>query len=234
MPNITRKEASRLDVCERKIERAIKNFTEAGEALSIIRVDKLYRSEYPSFDAYCKERWGFTRQRANQLIGAVGQTKELPNLSNESAAREFSKYDDDTRKVIKTTLLDKETVSAGDIKKVVKERTEFYNVVTDGTGDPVTEAWFMDVLATAISLSEITKFIKQALTRFDDDGEWNHYFQGSRKQEFRTLANNMVNVIKWAMPHKVCPYCSGKGCDNCQQSGWVNKDTYDATARELQ
>ena len=36
-----------------------------------IRDSKLYREHYQTFDAYCNERWGWTRQRAYQVISAA-------------------------------------------------------------------------------------------------------------------------------------------------------------------
>jgi hypothetical protein len=43
-----------------------------GRALKAIRDQRLYREAgYPSFDAYCRERWGFGRTHATSLIRAA-------------------------------------------------------------------------------------------------------------------------------------------------------------------
>ncbi|MGK7955143.1 MAG: hypothetical protein AB4063_07755 [Crocosphaera sp.] len=50
---------------ERKVERA---FYEAGKALKEIRDRRLYRSTHKTFEDYCQERFGHSRQKANFLI----------------------------------------------------------------------------------------------------------------------------------------------------------------------
>lgn len=53
------------------IERGMSSFVEVGDALMTIRDDKLYRQHHDTFEAYCRDRWGFADSRARQLIGAV-------------------------------------------------------------------------------------------------------------------------------------------------------------------
>ena len=67
-----------LGECEAVIERGLKTFCEVGEALLAIRDGRLYRATHSTFDDYCRERWGFSRVRAHQLIEA---TKVIENLS---------------------------------------------------------------------------------------------------------------------------------------------------------
>jgi hypothetical protein len=45
--------------------------TSAGEALRIIRDQRLYRAEYSSFETYCRERWRYSSRWANMQIAAV-------------------------------------------------------------------------------------------------------------------------------------------------------------------
>ena len=42
-----------------------------GNALLTIRDKRLYRDEFGTFETYCRERWGFTRMRASQMIAAA-------------------------------------------------------------------------------------------------------------------------------------------------------------------
>jgi hypothetical protein len=55
---------------EATIERGLKTFVEVGQALQAIRDERLYLEQYDRFEDYCKERWGWTRMRAQQLIDA--------------------------------------------------------------------------------------------------------------------------------------------------------------------
>lgn len=61
-------ELSRLEACERVIERGMTTFVEVGEALADIRDSKLYRASHKTFDEYCRERWGFDRTYAYRLM----------------------------------------------------------------------------------------------------------------------------------------------------------------------
>src|SRR4051812_9540451 len=62
------------------------------------KLDELYKAEHRTFEAYCSERWGFTRQRVYQFISAAGVVEnvnncrhDLPEPTNESQVRELAK-----------------------------------------------------------------------------------------------------------------------------------------------
>jgi hypothetical protein len=88
---ITLKESARLVELERKITTGMTTFVEVGNALMEIRDSKLYRVEYKTFEAYCREKWGMSRVQAHRLIGAGEVSKMLPIGNklpqNESQAR---------------------------------------------------------------------------------------------------------------------------------------------------
>jgi len=42
-----------------------------------IRDSRLYRDTHKTFELYCRDRWGFTKTRANQLIGAAAVSESL-------------------------------------------------------------------------------------------------------------------------------------------------------------
>jgi hypothetical protein len=69
-----------LAECEQVIEQGLKSFTEVGIALMTIRDGRLYRDSYPTFEAYCEHRWGFTRQRAHQLISSSEVTRAVSSM----------------------------------------------------------------------------------------------------------------------------------------------------------
>jgi len=56
----TSEERSLADL-ETIIERGLATFVEVGTALLDIRRDRLYRETHETFEAYCRERWGFGR-----------------------------------------------------------------------------------------------------------------------------------------------------------------------------
>lgn len=67
---MTLERLSDLEALEAVIERGLHTFVEVGQALLAIRDGRLYRTEYGDFDTYCRERWGWSRQRSDQLIAA--------------------------------------------------------------------------------------------------------------------------------------------------------------------
>ena len=52
-------------------------FFEAGKALTELRDRRLYRSTHPTFEEYCKERFGFERRHPYRLIEAAGVVDNL-------------------------------------------------------------------------------------------------------------------------------------------------------------
>ena len=57
--------------CNAVIEHGLQTFFDVGTALMVVRNDRLYREEYGTFEDYCQQKWGWTRQRANQLIASA-------------------------------------------------------------------------------------------------------------------------------------------------------------------
>jgi hypothetical protein len=59
-------------VCrEARLERNIRAFLEAGQDLLYIRDNRLYRSNYATFEEYCDQRWYLKQSRAYQLMDAA-------------------------------------------------------------------------------------------------------------------------------------------------------------------
>jgi hypothetical protein len=92
---LTDTETLRLGVLERVIERGMQTFVEVGRALAEIRDGRLYRTGHATFEAYCRERWGFSRQHAYRAVDAasiaelVSPTGDTPRPSSERVAREL-------------------------------------------------------------------------------------------------------------------------------------------------
>lgn len=84
-----------IEELEEIIGRGLETFVEVGDALAQVRDGKLYLTFAPTFEAYCSERWGLSRKRAYDLIGAAETVAELspigdtPMPANEAQAREL-------------------------------------------------------------------------------------------------------------------------------------------------
>ena len=85
-------ERSHLAELEAVIERGQQTFIDVGNALMEIRDQRLYRATHATFEAYCKERWGWSRISAYRHIEAAEAVALLPignKPSSESVAREL-------------------------------------------------------------------------------------------------------------------------------------------------
>ena len=77
---LTVEDARELGCCETVIERGLGAFVEVGNALQVIRDKRLYRAEYGTFEAYCRERWGVSRPRAYQMVEASSVVENLSTM----------------------------------------------------------------------------------------------------------------------------------------------------------
>jgi hypothetical protein len=134
---------------EEIIERNIKSFIEAGNAIWEIRESGYYLITHKSFEGYCGERWGFGRSYAYRLIQSAKVTERIttgpqvaekvlpvgdtPLPTTERQVRELAKAPEDEQaevwqEVIETTA--KPTAAA--VKAVIEKRkTKKNSTVSD-------------------------------------------------------------------------------------------------------
>lgn len=91
-----------LASCEQRIERGLKTFIDVGQALAEIRDSRLYKGTHATFEDYCQQRWGFSRQRAQQFTAAAELATTivdtgLPSPTNEGQARALAAVPDEDR-----------------------------------------------------------------------------------------------------------------------------------------
>lgn len=113
---LTRIEKRDRDRLELDVQSGLLKFRRAGLALEEIRDRCLHRDTHPTFDAYCKERWGMSRQHAHRLISAATIVEALRlELSpagdtvlpiHERQARELSRAPEEDRADVWETAVD--------------------------------------------------------------------------------------------------------------------------------
>lgn len=110
------------------IERGLSTFVEVGQALLEIRDSRIYRESHLTFQAYCEQRWGFSRFRAYRLMEAATITAVLPighTPANEAQARELTRLPEPevVREVwAEVTEEHGERVTAADVRQAVDRR----------------------------------------------------------------------------------------------------------------
>lgn len=85
-------ERADLAACEAAIDGLRLAFWAAGKALQVVRDARLYREQYPTFDAYCVDRWELQRAYADRLIRAWPLAEVLTPIGvkiNEGQIREL-------------------------------------------------------------------------------------------------------------------------------------------------
>ncbi|THF88417.1 hypothetical protein E7T09_04210 [Deinococcus sp. KSM4-11] len=91
---ITPDERQALNQLEAVVRQGWQGFIDVGEALLTIRDQRLYREGHRTFGDYCEQVWGWSRQRAQQLIDAAETSSTLVTTiglypENERQAREL-------------------------------------------------------------------------------------------------------------------------------------------------
>src|SRR5262245_42800910 len=95
MDALTKSETGALAELEAVVEKGKRSFVEVGSALAEIRDHRLYRATHKTFEDYCRERWGWNRAHANQIISGAEAVRKLPQgmdtmVSNQRQARELA------------------------------------------------------------------------------------------------------------------------------------------------
>lgn len=96
------REAETLAELEQVIERGLTTFVDVGNALLSIRDDRLYRADYATFEDYCRDRWGMTRQHAYRMIDAAQVVSPMGDSglsmpTSERQARELARVPEERR-----------------------------------------------------------------------------------------------------------------------------------------
>ena len=148
--SLTPDESGRLQSLEAVIERGKQTFIDVGTALMEIRRAKLYRATHSSFESYCVERWGFTRQHSARLIQASAIAMEVSpigDILNEGTAREFVSVPKEDRpkvaEVAKEVAKEKgrDTINSRDVKeakaKVYEVETKIEELPPEPNAEPL-------------------------------------------------------------------------------------------------
>lgn len=119
-------ERNALEQLEEVIERGLASFVEVGKALILINEQRLYRSEYATFEEYCRDRWGFSRTHAYRQMSASRVAEILSPIGDtprESVLRELTPLVDDPEAVIEAWNTATETEAkptASEVRQVVR------------------------------------------------------------------------------------------------------------------
>jgi len=89
--SLTRADRAKLTRLEQTIDKGLAVWIQVGEALAEIRDSKLYRETHPTFEAYCRDRWNYTKSRAYQLMDGAQIAIECKALGFDVAAESHAR-----------------------------------------------------------------------------------------------------------------------------------------------
>jgi hypothetical protein len=95
----------RLDELEARIQQGLETFIDVGQALLEVRDRKLYElRSYATFDTYCRNYLGISRQRGYQLMDAAEVAKNLSTIVDTALPANSSAAGDKIFTVVDTPL----------------------------------------------------------------------------------------------------------------------------------
>lgn len=233
---LTTTDIADLDRLEKVVEKGKQTWVEVGDALAEIRDRKLYQRDYKTFEVYCQERWGWSRQRSYQLIASASAVQSLaPEMSttvdiSERAARELAPLPVPQRKQIVGALQQAgKPVTApavrASIPPVPTKKPE-PEVVRDGTGLPI-EQRLMPIWERRMEIQEMMTMVSAIRAKLKKAQEADDQLYA--RMNFSSAQSHLDQAfadIKSVKPFAVCPACQGRasdGCGLCKGNGMISE-----------
>ncbi|MCA9235676.1 MAG: hypothetical protein KDA44_09395 [Planctomycetales bacterium] len=234
-------ESKQLGNHELCIERGLKTFREVGAALIAIRDQRLYRAEFKSFEAYCQERWGWTRRRADMLIEATTTADMIENNcshrpANEAQTRPLAAVPKKSRaevweQAVQTAPLDKHgapKITAKHVAETVQTWQED-EPPPDGDGDmfdhleQVVPTEARDAFLDVEHIDHAIGCVKAAANaaKHVANSKAGGFFD---LKQFRALMRQAQRLLDATRPFAICPACQGRRCEACRQTGAVPQE----------
>ena len=195
---LTAEEGAELASLEHVVQAGQQAFLQVAAALVTIRDKRLYRVDYSDFESYCHERWGFTRQRAHQLIVAAGVADSLSTVVdtaglNERQTRVLAPLTPEDRRAVysfvKGTAPDGR-VTAAHLQSVVEvvHGVMDTGAIDDGTG-------------THVPWADLSPARKAVLIQVNVDEETYERHQRQREHNRRILTSSAS--VEWYTPQEI-------------------------------
>lgn len=187
---ITLTESSRFVALEKTIAKGQQTFVEVGIALAEIRDSKLYRADYGTFEEYCKDKWGWSKQHAYNLIQCAPIVESNPQITSLNQARAIAKAPAESRAAILEAVASTGPVTAKSIEAEIVAQappslesqmaeqfkgleippveppvTQFYCALEVFTKDALDRATIKQLNSMGVYAAMIPKLIKQEIAR---------------------------------------------------------------------
>jgi len=166
-------EVRELVICEEIIAKGWDTFVCVGSALAAIRDKRLYRADFDTFEAYCREKWQFGKAYAYRLIGAaeviasLSPIGDIPLPRNEAQVRPLfglkaAEAQAIWREVIKKA--GKKNVTAALVKEMMKQ---FRHAANRGRGACARNPTQEQLQQVIVRIEDLLGTLKQRLKAGD-------------------------------------------------------------------
>jgi hypothetical protein len=185
------------------VERGMAHFVEVGMALAELNAKRLYRAEYPTFEAFVAAKFSLSRRRAYQMIEEAKVAAEVPALRNGAQARALAAVEPEQREEVLALAGEGGKVTAASIAEAARK--------VNGNGTQPIEGWrivaISDRIAKCVDELEALEGTPVA-----------HWMPFDR---VRMMAERLCKTISDAVPDSPCEACDSKGCPECSGHGFV-------------
>jgi hypothetical protein len=178
-----------------------------------IHQNNYWKMEFSSFEVFCKERLGYSKQYVYRCINAAkmveagvpvenpNQSLALEGLNVEEAKAIWDKAEESGKKI-----------TGGLLKKAREEQNVLDRAISGGINiDHLCEP-FKELVGMLRSAKDLLHILSQT-----PDGTWLAY------QSLAIKIRDVAEAVKFAMPNSVCPKCMSAGCSHCKELGWIPK-----------
>jgi hypothetical protein len=224
-------ELTRQDRCDWNLHAAVVNREgESAElfakSLYIIRERKLWRcGNYRSWTQYIEKALPMSRRRAFYRLADTGERPTLPETDPD--APEATDGHKEAEQGPQETSGAQTTATSEPPEKAVA-------AVLDGRGEPVTDPRLQPAFEALGTWKGLEAQLGRVKTMLDElSGGPAGVFLRTEAQNAERLRRDILNILNFARPYTTCPYCQGKGCDGCKETGWTTRPAYDNAPEEL-
>lgn len=189
-----------IRLCE-TVDRGMSQFIEVGMALAELNEKRLYRAEFPTFEAFVSERFKLTRRRAYQMIEEARVAAETPGVRNGAQARALARIEPERRAEVLALADSSGKITAARIVEAAR---------TLG-GEPETiEAWRIVSVSDRIDecIKDLVSICERPIGRF------------LPLERIKVMAERLCQTISDGVPDTKCDACDGNGCDACYHIGY--------------
>jgi hypothetical protein len=221
IPDAPSTEIEILDRVEYLVDRIHKCEYDKLVYLLEIYQNAYWKMEFGSFEQFCKERLGYSKQYVYRCINAAkmveaGVPVENPNQSLALEGLDVEKAKEVWDRAEERASESGKKVTGGLLKKARAEQEVLDRATDEGLQTLAKIDQLKEPFDEVLSLLRQAKSLLQTLTN-TPDGAW---------LQFQPLAIKLRDVaesVKYACPNSICLKCGGTGCGSCKDLGWVPK-----------